>query len=256
MNIDIWLIILATLGSFFAGFIDAVVGGGGLIQVPLLFILFPTMPHTNIIATNRASSIAGTIVAARQYLKIIKINFRYVIIAGVLSGAASFLGTFVMKSIPTETFKTVLFFIIAVLAIYTIVKKQMGLVDTSDKVKHQALFFALIGITIGLYNGIIGPGTGTLLVFALVQFIGLNFLKGSAYAKIINAIADGSSLIAFLFQGAIIFSLALPMLLANMAGAYLGSKVAIQNGNKFIRVFFVIVMLLLLGRLAYDLYRN
>jgi hypothetical protein len=254
MDIDIWLVVLATLGSFLAGFIDAVIGGGGLIQVPILLILFPQLPHTSIIATNRMSSIAGTLVAARQYIKKIRINYTFIAIAGILSGIASYLGTFVMKAIPNETFKTILFIIIGLLTIYTILRKSMGLVDISEKNKHKHLIFAAIGIVLGLYNGIIGPGTGTLLVFALVQFVGFNFLKASAYAKLINAIADGSSLIAFLIQGAIVFTLAIPMLLANMGGAYIGSKMAIQNGNKFIRIFFIIVMILLLGKLAYDIW--
>lgn len=254
MEIDIWLIMLATAGSFVAGFIDAIIGGGGLIQVPILLILFPQLPHTSIIATNRMSSIAGTLVAARQYIKKIQVNYKFVAIAGLLSGIASYTGTFVMKAIPNDTFKTILFIIIALLTIYTIFRKKMGLVDVSENNKRKNFIFATIGIVLGLYNGIIGPGTGTLLVFALVQFVGFNFLKGSAYAKLINAIADGSSLIAFSVQGAIVFTLAIPMLLANMGGAYIGSKLAIQNGNKFIRIFFITVMVLLLGRLAYDIW--
>ena len=254
MDIDIWLIVLATLGSFLAGFIDAVIGGGGLIQVPILLILFPQFPHTSIIATNRMSSIAGTLVAARQYIKKIKINYGFIAIAGVLSGIASYMGTFVMKAIPNETFKTILFVIIGLLTLYTVLRKSMGLVDVSEKNKHKHVIFAFIGIVLGLYNGVIGPGTGTLLVFALVQFIGFNFLMSSAYAKLINAISDGSSLIAFLMQGAVVFTVAIPMLIANMCGAYLGSRMAIQNGNKFIRVFFIIVMVLLLGKLAFDIW--
>jgi uncharacterized membrane protein YfcA len=115
--------------------------------------------------------------------------------------------------------------------------------------------FAVIGIVLGLYNGTIGPGTGTLLVFSLVQFIGFNFLKASTYAKVINAIADGASLVAFLLQGAVLFTLAIPMLLANMLGAYVGSKMAIQKGNAFIRIFFIGVMILLLSKLGWDILR-
>ncbi len=254
MIIDPWLIALATLGSFAAGFIDAVVGGGGLVQVPLLFILFPQLSHANIIATNRLSSVAGTLVAARQYLKSVTINIKYVFAAGILAAIASFGGTFVMQRIPKDDFKILLFFIILALTIYSIFKKQLGHVDTSEKSKKPMLVFALIGICLGLYNGIIGPGTGTLLVFSLVQFARLNFIQSSAYAKLINAIADLASLIAFIFQGAIIFSLALPMLVGNMCGAYLGSKIALKNGNGFIRIFFILIMILLLSRMAKDIW--
>ncbi len=254
MSTETWLIIFAILGSFVAGFIDAIIGGGGLIQVPILLILFPNLPHTSIIATNRASSIAGTLVAARQYIKKIKINYKFIVIAGIGSGIASYTGTFIMRAIPNDTFKTILFVIISLLTIYSIAKKQLGLTDTSEQKDNLPFLFAAIGILLGLYNGIIGPGTGTLLVFALVRFVGLNFLKASAYAKLINAIADGSSLIAFLLQGAIVFSLAIPMMISNMCGAYLGSKLALQNGNRFVKLFFISVMILLLLKLAFDIW--
>jgi uncharacterized protein len=250
---EYWLIALATLGSFFAGFVDAVIGGGGLIQVPVLFILFPTTLHTNIIATNRFASIAGTIVAARHYLKSIKVNYTFIAIAGVTTAIASYSGTFLMHKIPVHIFKPVLFFLIAALTIYTIFKKEIGQEEKVNSNQNKLYFlFAAIGIVLGLYNGTIGPGTGTLLVFSLVQFVGFNFLKASAYAKVINAIADGASLVAFLLQGAVLFTLAIPMLLANMLGAYVGSKMAIQKGNAFIRIFFIGVMILLLGKLGWD----
>ncbi|MBP6432887.1 MAG: TSUP family transporter [Ferruginibacter sp.] len=252
---DFWLIALATLGSFFAGFIDAVIGGGGLIQVPVLFILFPNTLHTNIIATNRFASIAGTIVAAKHYLKSIKVNYTLIAIAGIATAIASYAGTFLMHKIPVDIFKPVLFFLIAALTIYTIFKKEIGQVENVQINQNKLYFlFTAIGIVLGLYNGTIGPGTGTLLVFSLVQFVGFNFLKASAYAKVINAIADGASLIAFLLQGAVLFTLAIPMLLANMLGAYVGSKMAIQKGNAFIRIFFIGVMILLLSKLGWDIW--
>jgi uncharacterized protein len=254
---EFWIIALATIGSFFAGFIDAVVGGGGLIQVPLLFILFPNMMHTNIIATNRFASIGGTIVAARHYMKSIKVNYRFILIAGVLSAIASYSGTYLMHEIPLHVFKPVLFVLITLLTLYTFFKKEIGQREKPLPHTRKLYFlFAAIGIVLGLYNGTIGPGTGTLLVFALVQFVGFNFLKASAYAKVINAIADGASLIAFFLQKAVLFHIALPMMAANMLGAYVGSKMAIKNGNAFIRLFFIVVMILLLGKLGWDIWKS
>jgi uncharacterized protein len=254
---EFWIIAIATIGSFFAGFIDAVVGGGGLIQVPLLFILFPNMMHTNIIATNRFASIGGTMVAARHYLKTVKVNYKYILIAGVFTAFASYGGTYLMHEIPLRVFKPVLFFLILLLTLYTFFKKEMGQVEKSQANTNKSYFlFAAIGIVLGLYNGTIGPGTGTLLVFALVHFVGFNFLKASAYAKVINAIADGASLIAFFLQKAVMFHIAIPMLAANMLGAYVGSKMAIKNGNAFIRLFFIVVMILLLGKLGWDIWKS
>jgi uncharacterized protein len=251
------LILIAIIGSFVAGFIDAVVGGGGLVQVPLLFILFPNLSHTNIIGTNRLASFAGTIVAAVSYLKKIAINRKAILVAGAFAAIASIGGTFVMQKIDTNIFKPVLLVIIILLALYTFFKKEIG---QQEKIKYANAdfikLFAAIGLVVGFYNGVIGPGTGTLLVFALVQFVGLNFLKASAYAKAINAVADGASLVAFVIQGAIIYKIALPMMATNMLGAFIGSKMAIQQGNKFIRIFFIVVLVLLIARFGWDIFNK
>jgi uncharacterized protein len=253
---EIWLIVIATVGSFFAGFIDAVVGGGGLIQVPLLFILFPGLPHTNIIATNRMASVAGTIVASQSYTKKIKVSFKNIMVAGIFATIASFGGTFIMKAFPMSVFKPVMLFVIIGLALYTFFKKEMGQMEQL-KYKNQKLYiaFAAIGLIMGLYNGVIGPGTGTLLVFALVQVVGFNFLHASAHAKVINAIADLASLIAFLLQKAVLFKVALPMMASNMLGAYIGSHMAIKKGNEFIRIVFIIILTILVVRFGWDVFR-
>jgi uncharacterized protein len=252
---DIWLYLFLSLAAFSAGFIDAVVGGGGLIQVPALFILFPQLSHTNIIASNRLASIAGTIVAARQYLKQTTVNKLYVAVAGVCIAIASYCGVYLMHKIPTTTFKQILFFVIILLTIYTIFKKNMG-AEQKPFIPNKKLLisFAFIGIALGLYNGTIGPGTGTLLVFAFIQIVGFNFLQANAYTKVCNAIADGASLIAFFIQGAIVYKIALLMLVFNVLGSYIGSKAAIKNGNGFIRLIFIFVMCLLLVRLGWEIW--
>jgi uncharacterized protein len=252
---EVWIYIAVCLITFFAGFIDAVVGGGGLLQVPALLFVLPTYSHTNIIATNRAASIAGTSVAAWQYLKKIKINWQYIFVAGVTIAVASYCGVFLMHKIPKSTFKIILFFIIAALTIYTIFKKQIGQTQQlTAGTRKTFILLALIAVAMGLYNGSIGPGTGTLLVFAMVRIIGFDFLHASAYSKVINAIADAGSLIGFIANKAIIVKYALPMMLFNVLGGYLGSKVAIKKGNGFIRIVFIVVMVLLIARLGYDIW--
>jgi uncharacterized membrane protein YfcA len=254
---ETWIILIAAAGSFIAGFVDAVVGGGGLLQVPLLFILFPNTIHTSIIATNRFASFAGTVVAVFGYLKKIRINKKAIFFACAFATVASFGGVFIMQQLSTAVFKPMLLLILVGLLLYTIFFGQMGIVG-KEKFKGKSLWlaFSLIGLILGLYNGVIGPGTGTLLVFALVQFVGLNFLQASANAKIINAVADGASLIAFLFQKVIMFQVAIPMMLTNMLGAYIGSKLALKKGNHFIRIFFILMLMLLIGRFAWDIFKN
>jgi len=251
------LLLLVCLGAFFAGFMDAVVGGGGLIQVPLLMLLFPELSHVQIIATNRMASVAGTAVAAFQYFKAIGIDTVVVLVAGSTAAIASFGGTFVMRLIPPDVFKPMLLGVIAVLAIYTFMKKDLG---SAHAIKYQGnsylLICAGIGSIIGFYNGFIGPGTGSLLVFAFVSIAGMSFLHASASSKIVNALADGASLIGFLINQAVIFKLAIPMMASNMLGAYVGSRAAILKGNAFIRYLFLGVIFLLMLRLSWDLLKG
>ncbi|MCX8489983.1 MAG: TSUP family transporter [Cyclobacteriaceae bacterium] len=252
---DYWIYLLICFGAAFAGFIDAVVGGGGLVQVPLLFVLFPELLHVQVIATNRFASIAGTTVAAVQYIRHIGIDTAVVLITGISAGLCSFGGTFAMGLVSSEIFKTMLLFIIVVLAIYTFVRKDLGIEHApSYDGKKLWLMSALIGAALGFYNGFIGPGTGTLLVFAFVTILQVGFLQGSTSAKIVNAMADFASLIGFFISGSIVYKIAVPMMAANMLGGYIGSKAAILKGNRFIRYIFLFVLALLIARMSWDLF--
>jgi uncharacterized protein len=254
---EIWLYILTCAGALFAGFIDAVVGGGGLVQVPLLFILFPQLSHVQVIATNRFASLAGTSVAAFHYIRSVGIDMAVVVTAGITSAITAFGGTFVMKLIAPEVFKPVLLFVIILLAVYTFIKKEFGAVHAPKYTGKKLLFVCgCIGAVLGFYNGFIGPGTGSLLVFSLVSIAGMSFLHASSSAKVINAVADAASLIGFLMSKAVVFKLAIPMMLSNMLGSYIGSKAAILKGNVFIRYVFLLVMLLLIVRLGWDVLRK
>lgn len=252
---EFWIYVVVCLGAAFAGFIDAVVGGGGLVQVPLLLILFPQLSHVQVIATNRFASIAGTSVAAFQYIRSVGIDTTMVLVTGAAAAISSFSGTFVMKLIAPEVFKPLLLIVITLLAMYSFLKKDLGK-EHSPKYTGTAFLYmaAGVGAVTGFYNGFIGPGTGTLLVFGFVSVLGMNFLKASASAKIINAIADAASLVGFLLSKSVVFKLAIPMMLSNMLGSYIGSKAAIFKGNKFIRYVFLVVLILLIARLSWDVF--
>ncbi len=252
---DYWIYLLICFGAAFAGFIDAVVGGGGLVQVPLLFILFPELSHVQVIATNRFASIAGTTVAAVQYIRHVGIDTTFVLVAGISAGLSSFGGTFAMGLVSSEVFKPMLLCIIVVLAIYTLIRKDLG-IEHAPRYDGKKLWImnALIGTVLGFYNGFIGPGTGTLLVFAFVTILQVGFLQGSASAKIVNAMADFASLIGFFISGSIVYKVAVPMMVSNMLGGYIGSKAAILKGNRFIRYVFLFVLTLLIVRMCWDLF--
>jgi uncharacterized protein len=252
---EFWLYFFVVAGAIFAGFIDAVVGGGGLVQVPLLLLLFPELSHVQVIASNRFASVAGTAVAAFQYIRSIGVNTMVVATAGIASAISSFGGTFVMRLIRPDVFKPILLVIIAILAVYTFVKKDLGKIhEPRFSGKQSLLVCTLIGLVLGFYNGFIGPGTGSLLVFSMVSIMGMNFLHASSSSKVINVIADAASLIGFLISGSVVFKLALPMMAGNMLGSYIGSKTAIARGNNFVRYIFLFVITILIVRLSWDIF--
>jgi len=252
---DYWLYFLACAGAAFAGFIDAVVGGGGLVQVPMLFILFPQFTHVQVIATNRFASVAGTAVASVQYIRSVGIDLSLVLITGAAAAVTSFGGTVVIHLVSPEVFKPMLLLIISMLAIYSFIKKDLG-AEHAPRFEGQKFVIAAIltGAIIGFYNGFVGPGTGTLLVFAFVSVMQLSFLNASASAKVINAIADVASLVGFFLSKAIVYKVAVPMMVCNMAGGYFGSKAAILRGNRFVRYVFLAVLVLLIVRLGWDIF--
>jgi uncharacterized protein len=246
-------LLLACLAALLAGFVDAVVGGGGLVQAPALFILYPQLRVPQVIGTNRFSSFMGTAVAAYQYAKIVQVPWKVVLFSAIGAALMSFLGARFSSMMSSELLKPIILVLMLGIALYTFFKKDLG---QEEKLRIQApLWGLIIGMACGFYNGFVGPGTGSLLVFGFVSVVGYNFLSGSAISKFINVVADVASLVFFLLNGFVLFKLALPMMLCNMLGSFLGSRMAILRGNAFVRQFFLVVILALLARFAWDVFR-
>jgi uncharacterized protein len=253
MIIETQDIILACIAAIMAGFVDAVVGGGGLIQAPVLFILFPHFLVPQVIGTNRFASFMGTAVAGYQYAKSVSIPWRVVLYAGLGAAVMAYLGAKISSLISAEILKPIILILIILIAIYTFKKKTFGQSDNLHISLEKVPFYGLlIGSITGFYNGFVGPGTGSLLVFGFVSIIGYSFLKASAISKITNATADIASLIFFVINGYIVFKLAIPMMICNMVGGYAGSRMAILRGNEFVRKFFLFVIFALILRFGYD----
>ncbi len=241
--------------AFLAGFIDSIVGGGGLVQVPAFFVLYPQLSVPNVIGTNRLASAVGTSVAAWNYARSVKIPWKTVLWASVAAATCSYLGATVQSLMPSSVLKPIILVLIVAIAIYTFKKKDFGHQEHFQVAPEKLNFWAAgIGATLGFYNGFIGPGTGSLLVFGFVSVIGYNFLTSSAISKIVNVVADVSSLIFFLMNKYILFHLALPMMACNVAGSYLGSRMAVLRGNGFIRKVFLVVVAGIVARFAWDVF--
>jgi uncharacterized membrane protein YfcA len=246
-------IALASFAAFLAGFVDSIVGGGGLVQVPALFILFPQFPVPAVIGTNRFASVMGTSVAAVQYARSVTIPWRTVLAAGVGAAVMSFLGAKISSLLPAATLKPIILVLMASIALYTYRRKDLGQENIMryDEALLWVVSFA-VGAATGFYNGFVGPGTGSLLVFGFVSIVGYSFLNASAISKMVNVIADASSLMFFVSGGFIRYEIALPMMVCNMAGSFLGSRMAILRGSGFVRVVFLVIVAALILRFGYD----
>jgi uncharacterized protein len=249
-------LLLMCCAALLAGFVDSIVGGGGLVQVPALFILYPHFDIPRIIGTNRFSSFMGTAVAGYQYSKKVEIPWRTVIYAGIGAGIMAFLGAKISDIVDEKILKPVILVLMTVIAIYTFKKKDLG---QDEMLKFELakvpLYGLMIGSSAGFYNGFVGPGTGSLLVFGFVSLIGYGFLKASAISKIVNVIADVSSLGYFIVEGYVQYEIAIPMMICNMIGSFFGSKMAILKGNEFVRNFFLVVIFALILRFGWDIFK-
>lgn len=257
MDIDGIIIIFLCGAALLAGFIDSIVGGGGLVQIPVLFILFPQFPVPRVIGTNRFSSFMGTGIAAVQYIRKVEVSWLAVIWAAVGAATMSYIGARLSSLVRAEVLRPIILVLMSVIAVYTYRNKNLGQ-HNQLRINPSKLpvYTLLLGMATGFYNGFVGPGTGSLLVFGFVSLIGFDFLRSSATAKIVNVVADVSSLIFFVMNGHVVYELALPMMACNMLGSFIGSRMAILRGSSFIRILFLIVVFGLIIRFGYEVVKG
>lgn len=249
------VIISLIMLSFVAGFIDAVVGGGGLIQIPALLISLPKTPLPTIFGTNKIAALAGTSISALQYSKRIKFNYTLLITISICAGLASFLGAKVVSFINVNTLKPVILVVLILIAVYTFLKKDLGAVQTKNlSFDKQLIYGSLIGIIVGFYDGFFGPGTGSFFVLGFVVILGFEFVQASAYSKVINCMTNISALLVFIKQGNYILELAIIMSVCNITGNLIGTRLALKKGNTFVRTIFLLIVTLMIFRYGYDLF--
>lgn len=248
-------LVLLLFIAFFAGLMDAAVGGGGLIQLPGLFSFLPNTPVATIFGINKFSSICGTAMAAKQYVQKVKIPWRLILPATAFAFGGSFLGAYTVKFVPVSWMKPAVLVLLICIAIYTFKKKDFGAMHTPKELTQRDLNLGLlIGAGIGFYDGLFGPGTGSFLTFLFVRVYAFDFLHATASAKIVNLATNLAALCFFIPKGNIIWAWAIPMALCNIAGGFTGARLAIWGGAKILRIGFLCLMCVLIGKFAYDLF--
>jgi uncharacterized membrane protein YfcA len=250
---DIVTLILLCLFAFSAGFVDAIVGGGGLIQTPAALILLPQFPVATVIGSLKIPSFTGTAFATVQYLRKVSINWAMAAVMCVIAFVAAFAGSEVLTMVSNRYMKPVIFVVLIGVAIYTYTKKNFGQHTQKDhSSRREWLYAILISLCIGFYDGFIGPGAGSFLVLAFITLLGFDFLHASANAKLVNLATNLGSISLFLLKGIILWQIAVPMAICNGIGGIVGARLAIARGNRFIRVFFLLIITATLLRFGYD----
>jgi uncharacterized membrane protein YfcA len=249
--------IFLALASGFAGFVDAVAGGGGLVQLPALLIGLHDKSIPLILGTNKVPSIFGTSSAAINYFKKIKPDLHITAYMTIPAFAGSMAGARLAAQVPKDIFRPLILILLILVSLYTLFKPHLGMQEELRFSKQTTKWVvALCGLVIGFYDGIFGPGTGTFLVFLLVGLIGYAFLKASATAKIVNIATNLGAIISFQITGHIWWKLGLALAIANVVGGIAGSHLAIKGGSKLVRKFFLIVSVILIARVGYDWLHN
>lgn len=250
------MLVLVIIAAFGAGWIDAVVGGGGLLQLPAL-LLIPGILPVQALATNKLASLAGTTTSAATYYRRAKPDLRTAVPMALIALAGSFGGAAVAIVLPASAFKPIIVVALLAVAIFTAFRPEMG---AATKLRFQGhrhhVAAGATGLLIGFYDGLIGPGTGTFLVITLVALMGYDFLQSSAKAKIVNFATNLGALLLFIPHGAVLWLFGAILAVANVGGSYLGSRMAIARGSTFIRVVFLIVVVLLIGKLGVDVWNE
>ncbi|MET3130220.1 putative membrane protein YfcA [Oxalobacteraceae bacterium GrIS 1.11] len=239
--------------AFLAGLVDAVVGGGGLIQIPVLFSVFPNTVPATLLGTSKLAGIFGTGAAAVNYARRVRIAWSTAAPAAIAAFVLAFAGAYTVTRIPPDFMRALLPVVLLAVAIYTFWKKDFGSIHAPrhSGLREKAIAVA-IGGCIGFYDGFFGPGTGSFLVFLFVRFFGFDFLGASAVAKVVNVACNFSALMWFGFSGHLIWQLGLLMAVCQVAGSLLGSRLAIRHGSVFVRKLFLLVVSVLIVKTAYD----
>lgn len=245
--------VFLALSAGFAGCIDAIAGGGGLIQLPALLTAMPKTDIPTVLGTNKLAAFLGTSVATATYNRKVRPELHTALPMATAAFIGSALGASVATLVPANVFRPVIVMMLIAVGLYTWKRPALGQIESKRFApKTHSLIATGLGAVIGFYDGIFGPGTGSFLVFALVGLLGYAFLRASATAKIVNLGTNAAALLVFGYHGAVMWTLALAMGLANITGAFIGARLAIRGGSDLVRKVFLFVVVVLIAKVGWD----
>ena len=246
-------LLLVSLASVLAGFVDAIVGGGGLVLVPALFAVFPTTAPATLFGTNKSASVWGTAIAAGRFSRRVEMNWATLLPAAAAGLCGGFAGAWAVTVMSADFLRKLLPFVLVGVLLYTLARKELGRDHAPSLAgRTQTLVASAIGLVIGFYDGFFGPGTGSFLVFLFVRVLGYDFLHASAAAKLINVATNLAALVLFAAKGHVWWNYALALAVSNIVGSLLGSHLALKHGAGFVRGVFIFVVTALILKTGYD----
>ncbi|WP_408630792.1 sulfite exporter TauE/SafE family protein [Micromonospora coxensis] len=237
-----------------AGWVDAVVGGGGLLLLPALLVAAPGVPVATALGTNKLAAIAGTSTAAVTYARRTKLDWAVAGPSAAVAVCCAGVGAALAGAVPARAYRPVVLVVLVSVALFVVLRPRLGVVAQPQRRTRVrvAAAVAVAGVGIALYDGLIGPGTGTFLVVAFTALVGADFVQGSAMAKVVNAGTNLGALVVFAATGHVWWLLGAAMAVCNVAGAMLGARMALRRGAGFVRGVLLVVVLALVVKLGWD----
>lgn len=253
MNIEILQLLILSLASILSGFIDSVVGGGALVQIPALFSVLPKEIPASLFGTNKIASVFGTANAAWRYTVRVKMPWGTTLPAAAAAFACSYLGAMAVAWLPRDMLRPMILVMLIIAAGYTFWRKDFGSIHRPQHEGRKEFFYALaLGGAIGFYDGFFGPGTGSFLIFLFIRFFGFDFLHASAASKIVNVATNIAAIGYFVPNGYWIPAAAVVMATSNVLGSFIGTHLALRHGSGFVRKFFLFIVCSLILKFAWD----
>lgn len=248
MELTIQLISILFFVALFAGFIDAMAGGGGLLTIPAL--LLTGMNPVAVLATNKLQACAGSFSASLTMIKKGLIHPKMMKVALIMAFVGSAVGTVLVQLSPPDFLQKALPFVIGAVGIYTLFSPNLGKLETMPRIS-QKTYERTFAPFIGFYDGYFGPGTGTFFSLSQVVLRGRDLVQATARAKLLNFATNIASLIFFVLGGQVVWVVGLVMMAGQLIGAYLGSHMVVKGGAKFIRPVIVIVCFGMVAKLVW-----
>jgi len=251
------MLLLLCVFAFLAGLIDSAVGGGGLVQIPALFAIMPRTLPLDLLGSNKLTSALGTAFAARNYIRRVKLPWAVIFPAACAAFVMSFSGAAAVTLVPKGWIRPMVLVLLLLIGYYTLQKKDFGSLHVPRAIGRREKIMALVfGAAIGFYDGLFGPGTGSFLIFLFIRYYGFDFIHASASAKFVNLATNFAALLFFIPAGHVMYQIALPMGVCNIAGSLTGSWLAMRQGTVFVRKLFLLLTGSLIIKLGYDLVRQ